>query len=317
MIVKPTLQDHPKFLRLHRKLGPDALYVLLRMWAHCETDQKGERWRGADPEYIEAVCRWSGDAGRAFAALLECEFVAVVEGGLIIRNWKKYNQTLVNSWDNGRSGGRPRKTHGKPMGNPRVSGMHSSGNPRVSPSATSQNPPVTHGEPVGPPRREEKSREEKNGEEYPQTPTSGPAKSDPVNGEVGWPTREQWVAACERQGVPEHVAQEEWLRQESKPEHERWARVSLDRLPYHAERVLGWWRQKGCPGPGGPGGGEVKVTPYNLRMQIDALVAELPNHKGNPDGVWPPAVRETHYEDFIGKTRRLRELREELANLGQ
>lgn len=118
-------------------------------------------------------------------------------------------------------------------------------------------------------------------------------------------------------GMPEHVAQEEWLRQESKPAHERWARVSLDRLPMHAERVLGWWRQKGCPGPGGPGASDVKATPYNLRMQIDALAAEIPNHKGNPEGTWPPDVREMHYEEFVGKTRRLRELREQLASLGQ
>ena len=44
MIVKPSLLDHPKFLRLHLMLGPESLYVLLRVWAYCETDRRMEVW---------------------------------------------------------------------------------------------------------------------------------------------------------------------------------------------------------------------------------------------------------------------------------
>ena len=34
MIIKPTLLSHPRFRRLQRILEKDALYVLIRIWAH-------------------------------------------------------------------------------------------------------------------------------------------------------------------------------------------------------------------------------------------------------------------------------------------
>lgn len=153
MIVKPSLLDHPKFLRLQRRLGKDSLHLLIRIWAHCETDCRGEVWADKDPEYLEAVARWEGEAGFAFKAFVDAGFIAYTGGSILVHDWNEMNASLIASWTNGRTGGRPsRKTHGVTHGgvnqnqadNPSVSSKTTHGvtgeqvldNPEVTPRVT-------------------------------------------------------------------------------------------------------------------------------------------------------------------------------------
>lgn len=117
MRIIPELLDHPKLIKLQKAVGDCALMHLMRIWGHCESNQKGEFWDGADPEYVEIVARWNGENGVLYAALVKCGFVDVVYNGVIIHDWNETNSRAVSNWSTGRKGGRPRKD-AKPNDNP-------------------------------------------------------------------------------------------------------------------------------------------------------------------------------------------------------
>ncbi len=125
MIVEPDFLDHWKTRLLARKLKTEAapIYVI-RLWAHCQT-RKAWRFQGWDQDVLASVCRWEGDAGLFWSAMLET-FCRLEDGHLVAHDWDGANASLIANWANGQRGGRPRrnppKTHGltqaKPMANP-------------------------------------------------------------------------------------------------------------------------------------------------------------------------------------------------------
>jgi hypothetical protein len=92
-------------------VGDFAMEALTRLWAHCEGGQKGEYWKGATPEFVEAVCDWKGEPGKLFEALAHCRWIHKHRGGIRIHEWASYNWRRVSNWHNGKkSPGRPKKT---------------------------------------------------------------------------------------------------------------------------------------------------------------------------------------------------------------
>lgn len=157
MIVQPELPDHPDYVLLRTAVGDYAMEALVRLWGHCQNNNRGEHWEGKGAPYVEAVAKWTGEKGALFKALVDFEWVEEIEGGVNIHNWETQNGQLVNAWANGRKGGRPRKTegnnpsktHGKPSQNPNQSGFsgtQTGGSTDVS-EKPNGNPTVTHGKP--------------------------------------------------------------------------------------------------------------------------------------------------------------------------
>lgn len=124
MKVSIGVLRHPKFLDLKERIGAEALEYLVRLWGHCEEDQRGGTWRGADGRYVERVLDWRGKRGKLWRALLECRWVHESEGGVVVHDWDAMNWRAVVNWRVGANGGRPKKTNvgagEKPNGNPRV-----------------------------------------------------------------------------------------------------------------------------------------------------------------------------------------------------
>jgi len=129
MRVEPELPDHPKFLRLKKRVGEGACENLIRIWGHCQNSQRGGLWRGADREYVEVVARWAGEPGLFYQAAVESGFLDETKAGVVIHDWDKFNSKARAAWHNGRFGGRPHKepnfageevglTQVKPTGNP-------------------------------------------------------------------------------------------------------------------------------------------------------------------------------------------------------
>lgn len=121
MNVQPALLDHPKFTAFKRELGaPEAVEYLLRLWGHCQIEQRGGNWGKVDAEYIEAICRWTGEAGKLFLALSRQYFrrpgwiTMAGNGAVTVVGWDEENHGLISCWKNGGKGGRPR---GKPNAN--------------------------------------------------------------------------------------------------------------------------------------------------------------------------------------------------------
>lgn len=138
MNIHPNLLQHPKFqmfkrgLKLLRKY--DALEYLLRLWSHCQTKQLGENWGPRSVEYVEVVADWDGEPGKLFELLNKpfCDkpgWIHIDSGNVIITGWNEHNEYLVNAWENGRKGGRPPKTAGKPAVNQPVTPPKTAGKP--------------------------------------------------------------------------------------------------------------------------------------------------------------------------------------------
>ena len=95
---------------------------LVTLWGHCQTNQRGEFWKGADADYVEMICNWDGEAGVLFRALVECGkpgFIVVEPEGLRLHDWAETNSQTVYNWArnaNGRKGKKPTGTHGEPTG---------------------------------------------------------------------------------------------------------------------------------------------------------------------------------------------------------
>ena len=119
MRVEPELLTHNKFKRLKRIVGDLAMEYIITLWAHCQSNQRGGFWPGADAEYVEMLCNWDGDPGVLFKALLECGkpkegFIESATGGLVIHDWDRMNARFVANWHNGPRGGRPKTLGGNP-----------------------------------------------------------------------------------------------------------------------------------------------------------------------------------------------------------
>jgi hypothetical protein len=129
MILRPELDNHPKFLGLASKVGGEgkALYILFRLWGHCETTKRGEKWGKVTPHYVETVCKWKGKKGTCFEALVNpvdhgLGWVELCpDGDIVVHGWEEFNGSLLQRWNVGKSGGRPKalvvKAESKPGGN--------------------------------------------------------------------------------------------------------------------------------------------------------------------------------------------------------
>lgn len=134
MRVEPELTTHLKFRRLKAAVGDVAMECLITIWGHCQQNQRGEYWPGADAAYLEDICFWAGQKGELFRALVECGrpklgFVVPEEGGLRIHDWEESNSQIIQNWyRNGRGRGAKRAepsdnrrtTVGQPNVNPTV-----------------------------------------------------------------------------------------------------------------------------------------------------------------------------------------------------
>lgn len=113
MRVEPELLTHNKFKRLKRIVGEGAMEYVIVIWAHCQSNQRGGFWPGADADYVEMLCDWDGQAGVLFKALVECGrpkagFIEVTGDGLTVHDWNAMNASFVANWKNGTKGGRPK-----------------------------------------------------------------------------------------------------------------------------------------------------------------------------------------------------------------
>lgn len=117
-----------------------------------------------------------------------------------------------------------------------------------------------------------------------EVPASAPAAF------AEWPTREEWLAAADMQGLPREMAVREWNNQERKAPDQRWRNIDRRRLQHHAAFVLDCARQRGevgvqkknsRPPSGSPGDGATAMA------AMGALVEDL-----NVARDYPAALKE-------------------------
>lgn len=239
MNVEPELLDHPKFLRLEKRVGAGALKVLLRLWGHCAANKRGERWPLADAEYIECVARWSGLPGELYAALVEIGWVEVTSEGLVIHDWEQNNSFTVLNWSrnpNGRKGNKDKQANPENRTNPPQIAATPTDNPRVvrgqAKDKSGTKPLRVNDGDEG----NDKSEGNDGGEGDP------PVAPPPGSNLCHWPSRGEWMTAAVAEGLSGMAAQTEWDNQERKVPSERWRGIDPNRLRHHAAFVLGQQR---------------------------------------------------------------------------
>ncbi len=124
MIIQPNFPDHWKTDLLVKLAGSEsAIRCLLRFWAHCQ-NQKQWKFTGLNPERLASICKWEGDPDVFFHAITNT-FISVSERFAAAHQWEQFNASLISNWNNGKKGGRkkktqrePNETHGLPTANP-------------------------------------------------------------------------------------------------------------------------------------------------------------------------------------------------------
>lgn len=122
MILEPDFLDHWKTQLLRDKLGGDvAVVVLVRLWTHCQQRRAFVFPFTADT--LKAICRFPGKGDDLLSSLVNAGFLDPVDGQagqFKVHDWDVSNASLIANWQNGKSGGRPRKckTNTKPTDHP-------------------------------------------------------------------------------------------------------------------------------------------------------------------------------------------------------
>lgn len=181
MIVEPDFLDHWRTQMLADLLSdPMAPVYVLRLWAHCQ-NRRSSRFEIPAPA-LKAICRAPGNPEAFEAAMIQAGFVERDGSSITARKWEDYNAGLVQKWDAGKLGGRPRKVNAeKPERNRTETGWKPESAPGSAPVnrvETGQEPEPAPG--YAPPNRLEKRREEERREE--KTEDKGAPLKHPKDG---------------------------------------------------------------------------------------------------------------------------------------
>ena len=83
--------DHWKAVLLARKLGPQAVISLLRIWSFCRQWHPGDgRMHRLTDEQIEAAACWQGEAGQLVGTLVEVRLLDGEPGKREVHEWKEH-----------------------------------------------------------------------------------------------------------------------------------------------------------------------------------------------------------------------------------
>lgn len=160
MLIDPDFLDHWRTRALVDALGGDELapLYLIRLWSHCQI-RKSDTFE-IPTAGLKSLCRFSGRAETLESALIETGWVERDGRNLRACKWLEKNSGMVSRWENGKSGGRPKK----PDGNR---------------SETEPKPAGTSGEPIG----QDRTRQDK---KNPPTPLRGEANDGDGSFDAWW-----------------------------------------------------------------------------------------------------------------------------------
>jgi hypothetical protein len=95
--IAVTFLDHPKTIKLQRRLGDSAVLSLLRLWFHVAQNKPDGVLLGMDVEDIEIASRWGGDQGLFASTLLDIGWLADEQGIYVVHDWAEHNPYAANA----------------------------------------------------------------------------------------------------------------------------------------------------------------------------------------------------------------------------
>lgn len=79
--------EHPKVVKLQKRLGAEAVVSLLRLWCWTAANRSRGTLDGMTGEDIEIAARWQGQEGAFFDALLALSLVDETATGYAVHDW--------------------------------------------------------------------------------------------------------------------------------------------------------------------------------------------------------------------------------------
>lgn len=83
--------DHPKTIKLKRKLGPDGMESLIRLWFFCAQYKPSGELNGLEAEDVEIAAKWNGEPGLFLETILALRFLDECDGYYSLHDWREHN----------------------------------------------------------------------------------------------------------------------------------------------------------------------------------------------------------------------------------
>jgi len=112
MILSPDFPDHYKTKILLKLAGHAGVFSLIKLWAQCQFRRTERIEKPA--EIVAAIADWEGDPMAFEHALIKAGFAHREGSDFVLHQWAEHNKRILNSWDNGSKGGRPKEEAPKP-----------------------------------------------------------------------------------------------------------------------------------------------------------------------------------------------------------
>lgn len=91
--ISTSLADHPKTVKLERRLGGEACWALVCLFLWAARNKSDGDLSGMQIEDIEIAAKWRGEEGKLYDALVSVRFLDESEDGkrVVIHDWHDHN----------------------------------------------------------------------------------------------------------------------------------------------------------------------------------------------------------------------------------
>jgi hypothetical protein len=89
--IAVTWPDHPKTVKLARRLGPEAVICLVRLWCHAAQNKPDGILNGMSVEDIEIAAKWTGEYESFVKTLVDLKWLTEDAGCYTIHDWEEHN----------------------------------------------------------------------------------------------------------------------------------------------------------------------------------------------------------------------------------
>lgn len=109
MIIQPDFLEHWKTrLLVEMTADESAPLAVIRLWAHCQNAKRGT-FPDMTPAQLASICRWGNRKPACHITLIKCGFIEKLSPrGFKAHEWADHNRQLIQKWEAGKNGGRPR-----------------------------------------------------------------------------------------------------------------------------------------------------------------------------------------------------------------
>lgn len=99
--ISTSLAEHPKTVKLKRRLGGEACWSLVCLFLWAARNKPDGDLSGMPVEDIEIAAKWDGEAGKLYDALVSVRFLDESEDGrrVVIHDWREHNPWAAGAKD--------------------------------------------------------------------------------------------------------------------------------------------------------------------------------------------------------------------------